>query len=827
MKKTFFIYCLLLLIFGSGRVFAQINSEDNLNNISYERPVEYEIGGVTVEGTQNLDKNAIVTLSGLTLGDKIMVPGEDLSKAISKLWDQNLFTDIQIDVSQIEENTIFLVIKLQELPKLSKFAFKGISKSETDNIRDKIDLVRGEIVNENLINNTKHIIQKYFEDKGYLNTTVEIDQNTDPSIVSGIILDININKGDKIKINQINIFGAQAFSEKKLKRQLKETKEKKFFRIFKTSKFIQDSFEEDLEQVIALYKEKGYRDARIIKTEKRDQAKNTLDLDIIIEEGIQYYFRDIDWLGNTKYKSEYLDQLLGIQSGDLFDEKMMNERLQMSMSGTDISSLYMDDGYLFFNIDPVEILVEEDSIDFEIRIYEGKQATINKVTVVGNTKTNEHVIMREIRTKPGELFRRSDIIRSQEELNRLNYFNPQTLGVNPKPDPQTGNVDIEYSVEEKPSDQIELQGGWGAGRMMGTFGVTFNNFSVKNILDKSTWSPLPSGDGQRISLRASSNGSYYQNYSFSFTEPWLGGNKPNSLTFSAYHSIQDYSTAEQDNRMDITGINIGLGKRLKWPDDYFSMSQSISFQKYDLKNRTLVTGFDNGISKNLTYKVVLSRSSVFDPVFPKTGSKFTFTGDFTPPYSLFNDKDYANMTLKEKYEWLEYYKIKLNGTWYANPFADLVVKAHSEFGLLSAYNSDIGIPPFERFYVGGSGLTSGYNLNARETVGLRGYNDGMVSNHLEGGASIYSKYILELRYPLSLNPSSTIYATAFAEAGNAWGQFNDFNPFQVKRSMGMGVRIFMPMFGLLGFDFAYGYDPLPGTLEKSGWQTHFSIGQQF
>jgi len=825
MKKTLFINCLILFL--SSTLYAQVNTENNLKNISYERPVEYEIGGITVEGTQNLDKNAIVTLSGLTTGTKIMVPGEDLSKAISKLWDQNLFTDIQIDVSQIKENSIFLIIRLQELPKLSKFGFKGISKSETDNIRDKIDLIRGEIVTENLINNTKHIIQKHFEDKGYLNTKVEIDQTVDASVLSGIILDININKGEKVKINQINIFGAQAFSEKKLKRQLKETKEKKPFRIFKTSKFIQESFEEDLEQVISLYKEKGYRDARIVKTEKRDNAKKTLDIDIIIEEGIQYYFRDIDWLGNTKYKSEYLDQLLGIQSGDLYDEKMMNERLQMSMSGTDISSLYMDDGYLFFNINPVEVLVEEDSIDFEIRIYEGKQATINKVTVVGNTKTNEHVIMREIRTKPGELFRRSDIIRSQEELNRLNYFNPQTLGVNPKPDPQTGNVDIEYSVEEKPSDQIELQGGWGAGRMMGTFGVTFNNFSVKNIFDKSTWSPLPSGDGQRISLRASSNGSYYQNYSFSFTEPWLGGNKPNSLTFSAYHSIQDYSTAEQDNRMDITGINIGLGKRLKWPDDYFSMSQSISFQKYNLKNRTLVTGFDNGISKNLTYKVVLSRSSVFDPVFPKTGSKFTFTGDFTPPYSLFNDKDYANMTLKEKYEWLEYFKIKLNGTWYANPFADLVVKAHSEFGFLSAYNSDIGIPPFERFYVGGSGLTSGYNLNARETVGLRGYNDGMVSNHLEGGASIYSKYILELRYPLSLNPSSTIYATAFAEAGNAWGKFNDFNPFEVKRSTGVGVRIFMPMFGLLGFDFGYGYDPLPGTLEKSGWQTHFSIGQQF
>ncbi len=826
MKKILlFINCLFLLLSGIGH--AQINKENNLENISYERPIEYTIGGIEVNGTQNLDKNAIVTLSGLSAGNKIMVPGEDISKAVTNLWDQNLFSDIQIDVSQIKENSIFLVIRLQELPKLSKFTFTGISKSETDNLRDKIDLIRGEIVTENLVNNTKNIIQKFFEDKGYLNTRVNIGETFDSTLVSGIILDINIRKGEKVKINNINILGAQAFSEKKLKRQLKETKEKKPFRIFKSSKFIQESFETDLDQVINLYKEKGYRDARIIKSEKKNITKKTLDIDILIEEGTQYYFRDISWLGNTKYKSEYLDQLLGIKSGDLYDEKMMNERLQMSMSGTDVSSLYMDDGYLFFNIDAVEVLVEEDSIDFEIRVYEGKQATINKVTVVGNTKTNEHVIMREIRTKPGELFRRSDIIRSQEELNRLNYFNPQTLGVNPKPDPKTGNVDIEYSVEEKPSDQVELQGGWGAGRVMGTFGVTFNNFSVKNIFDKSTWSPLPSGDGQRISLRASSNGSYYQNYSFSFTEPWLGGNKPNSLTFSAYHSIQDYSTNEEDNRMDITGINVGLGKRLTWPDDYFSLSQSISFQRYNLKNRTLVTGFDNGISKNITYKLVLSRSSVFDPVFPKTGSKFTFTGDFTPPYSLFNDKDYANMSLKEKYEWLEYFKVKLNGTWYANPFANLVVKAHSEFGFLSAYNSDIGIPPFERFYVGGSGLTSGYNLNARETIGLRGYNDGMVSNHLEGGASIYSKYILELRYPLSLNPSSTIYATAFAEAGNAWGQFNDFNPFQVKRSMGMGVRIFMPMFGLLGFDFGYGYDPLPGSLEKSGWQTHFSIGQQF
>ena len=824
MKKTFLIRCLILLI--SCPLFAQINLGDNLNTISYERPVEYEIAGITIEGIKNLDKNAIITLSGLNVGEKIMVPGEELAKAITKLWAQNLFSDIHINVSKVLGNNIFLEIHLEELPRLSKFGFKGASKSEVDKIRDKVELVRGKIVTENLINNTKHIVLEYFSDKGYLNTSVEITPIVDTNAVASIILDINIDKGEKIKIDAINFEGVTQFKLKKLKRQLKETKEKKFYRIFKASKFLDEAFEDDLQNIIALYNEKGFRDARIIKNEVYDVSEELIGINLQIEEGVQYHFRNIDWLGNTKYKSEYLNQLLGINTGDVYDQKMMSERLQMSMSGTDISSLYMDDGYLFFNIDPVEVLVEEDSIDFEIRIYEGKQATINKVTVIGNTKTNEHVIMREIRTKPGELFRRSDVMRSQEELNRLNYFNPQTLGVTPKPDPQTGNVDIEYAVEEKPSDQIELQGGWGAGRVVGTFGVTFNNFSLKNMFNKSSWSPLPSGDGQRIQLRASSNGSYYQNYSFSFTEPWLGGNKPNSLSFSLYHSIQNYSTEEVENRMDITGINIGLGKRLRWPDDYFSTSQSISFQQYNLRNRQLVPGFSDGISKNISYRTVLSRSSIFDPIFPKAGSQFTFTGHFTPPYSMINNKDYSSMSLVEKYEWLEYFKIKLSGTWYSNPFADLVVKSHSEFGLLSSYNSEIGIPPFERFYLGGDGLT-GYVMDGREVIGLRGYANQAISQHLTGGGSIYAKYYLELRYPLSLNPSSTIYATAFAEAGNAWGAFRDFNPFEVKRSMGLGIRIFMPMFGLLGVDFGHGFDPLPGSLEKSGWQTHFSIGQQF
>ena len=823
MKKLFFIPLLFLFI---APLKAQINVGNTLENVSYERPVEYEVAGITIQGITNLDKNAIITLSGLTVGDKIMIPGEEISKAITKLWAQNLFADIQIEVSKILGNNIFLAITLEELPRLSKFGFIGASKSEVDKIREKVELVKGKIVNDNLINNTQHIVKEYFTDKGYLNTQVTINQKVDTTVIASVILEVEINKGEKIKINEINFSGVTKFKTKKLKRQLKETKEKSFFRVFKTSKFLNEAYQTDLQSIIALYNEKGYRDARIVEEEITTVSDKLIGINLTIEEGLQYHFRNISWLGNTKYKSEFLNQMLGIKAGDVYDQKMMSERLQMSMSGTDISSLYMDDGYLFFNIDPIEILAEEDSIDFEIRIYEGKQATINKVTVSGNTKTNEHVIMREIRTKPGELFRRSDVIRSQEELNRLNYFNPQTLGVTPKPDPQTGNVDIEYTVEEKPSDQIELQGGWGAGRVVGTFGLTFNNFSLKNILNKKGWSPLPSGDGQKISLRASSNGSYYQNYSFSFTEPWLGGSKPNALSFTVYHSIQNYSTDDVENRMDITGVNLGLGKRLRWPDDYFSTSQSISFQQYTLSNRQLVPGFSNGVSKNITYRSVISRSSVFDPIFPKAGSQFTLTGHFTPPYSLFNDKDYSTMTLEDKYEWLEYFKIKMSSTWYTNPFANLVIKAHSEFGFLRSYNDEVGLPPFERFYIGGDGL-SGYAMDGREVVGLRGYANQAVSQHLPGGGSIYSKYYLEMRYPLSLNPSSTIYATAFAEAGNAWSAGREFNPFEVKRTLGVGIRIFMPMFGLLGVDFGHGYDPLEGSTEKSGWQTHFSIGQQF
>jgi outer membrane protein insertion porin family len=819
MKKLSIItFCLLISAFCQ----AQINAGTDLSNIQFERPVEYEIGGITVEGIENLDKNAIIILSGLTVGDKILVPGEKISSAVKKLWEQDLFSHISIKATKIIGNTIFLEIHLSQLPRLTKFGFKGASKSEVDKLRDKVKLVRGKIVTENLINNTKHIISEYFVEKGYRNTDINIIQKADTTKDNSLILDIEILKGEKTKIESINFYGLTKFNEGKLKRAMKDTKVKKPYRIFKSSKFLDQAYKDDLNNIIDLYNQGGLRDARIVKDSIYSTSENTIAIDLYLEEGSQYYFRDISWLGNTKFSSETLDEMLGINSGDPYDQKLMSDRLQMSMSGTDVSSLYMDDGYLFFNIDPVEILIENDSIDYEIRLYEGKQATIKKVTIVGNTKTNDHVIMREIRTKPGSLFSRSDIIRSQEELNRLNYFNPQTMGVTPKPDPETGDVDIEYSVEEKPSDQIELQGGWGAGRMVGTFGVTFNNFSFRNILNPETWSPLPSGDGQRIQLRASSNGTYYQNYSFSFTEPWLGGKSPNSLTVSAYRSIQNYNTS----KINITGINVGLGKRLKWPDDYFTFSQSINFKQYKLENRMLVPGFDNGTSKNITYKANFSRNSVFNPIYPKAGSTFSFSGDFTPPYSLFNDKDYKEMSLEDKYKWLEYYKIKASGTWYSNLFGDFVMKTHSEFGFLGSYNGDIGLPPFERFYVGGDGLT-GFVLDGRETISLRGYPNQSLSSHLSAGGGVYSKYNLEFRYPLTLNPNSTIYVTAFAEAGNAWADFSKFKPFEVKRSAGFGIRVFMPMFGILGVDFGHGFDPIPGSTIKSGWQTHFTIGQQF
>ncbi len=551
-----------------------------------------------------------------------------------------------------------------------------------------------------------------------------------------------------------------------------------------------------------------------------------LTVEMDIEEGNKYYFRNITWVGNTKYKADVLDKILAIKKGEVFDQARLESNLFMNPNGRDVSSLYLDDGYLFFNVTPVEILVENDSIDLEMRIHEGKQATISKVIVKGNTKTNDHVILRELRTKPGQLFSRADIIRSQRELSQLGYFDPEQMGVEPKPDPVSGTVDIEYTVVERPSDQIELSGGWGAGRIVGTVGVSFNNFSTRNMFKKGAWRPLPAGDGQKLSLRAQSNGLYFQSYNASFTEPWLGGKKPNSFSVSVYHSIQSNGLPAEDvnrSRIQTTGASVGLGKRLKWPDDFFILQQQIKYQHYALDGYQLIDGLSDGSSNAISYGITLSRNSIGDPIFPTSGGVVSLSVEATPPVSAFTGLNYATEPNSTKYQWIEYHKWKFDTKWYQQLAKNLVVQAKVQFGFLGSYNKDLE-SPFERFYVGGDGL-SGFGLDNREIIALRGYDNNSIS--AETGSSIFAKYNMELRYRISANPSATIFVLGFLEAGDAWTRFSDFQPFNVKKSAGVGLRLFLPMFGLLGLDYGWRFDDIPGQEQMAPGQFHFSIGQQF
>ncbi|MFH1319787.1 MAG: outer membrane protein assembly factor BamA [Bacteroidota bacterium] len=817
----------LSMLFPSPSI-AQISITDDFSSIDYSNPKEYEIGGITVTGTKYLDKKVLIMLSGLSVGDRIQVPGEKISKAIEKLWKQGLFSDIQISATKIQGNNIFLNFHLLERPRLSKFSFSGVKKSQADDLREKIKLIKGKVITDNMIITTTNSVMDYFIDKGYMNVQVELGQEEDSTLHNSMILQINVNKNKKVKINQIITHGNIEFHSRKLKRALKNTKEKHWYRIFSSSKFLKDSYEKDKEKIISKYNDKGYRDAKIIKDTLYKFDDKTINLEITIDEGSKYYFRNITWVGNAKYTSEELDKVLGIAKGDVFNQSVLDAHLYMNPNGSDVSSLYLDDGYLFFSITPVEVLVENDSINMEMRIYEGKQATINKITVKGNTKTNDHVIMREIRTKPGQLFNRSDIIRSQRELAQLGYFDPEKLNVNPSPNPQDGTVDIEYIVEERSSDQIELSGGWGGyGGIVGSFGVIFSNFSTKNFFKKGAWSPLPAGDGQQLTLRAQSNGTWFQSYSASFTEPWLGGKKPNSFSVSLYHSVRTNGEKKDDPdraSFKTTGVSVGLGKRLAWPDDYFTLFQQFSYRNYSLENYGSSFIFSDGVSNTFSLTETFARNSIDQPLYPRRGAQISLTIEATPPFSLFDGiDDYSNLSLQDKYKWNEYHKWKFKLSWFSKLAGNLVLNTRMQFGFLGLYNSDIGVTPFERFSLGGSGL-SGFTLYGTEIIALRGYPDGSLSPST--GSTIFNKYTFELRYPVSLNPSATIYGLAFAEAGNAWNKFNEFKPFEVKKSLGFGIRIFLPMFGLLGFDFGYGFDDLPKIPgdEPSGWQTHFIIG---
>ena len=810
----------------SSFAFAQVSLSEI--NINYSNPKEYVIGGIDLEGIKFLDKKTLIQLSTLEVGSKIMVPGDKLTKATKILWQQGLFSNVQIKVKSVQSNVIFLTLLLEERPRLSKFRFNGLKRSEIDAIRDKIKLSRGKIITENIINNTKNIIANHFKEKGYLNINTSINQELDTITKNHVIIVLNIDKGKKVKIGRINFQGNSTFSDKRLKRLMKDTKEKKFFRIFKASKFLEEAYNNDKENIILKYNEKGLRDAKILSEKNTyNNEEELLNIDININEGKTYYFGDITFVGNTKYSNKELAELVGINKGDIFDQSILESRVLGSPDSRDVHSIYLDNGYLFSQVTPVETEIRNDTIDIEIRIYEGLQARINRVSVSGNSKTNDHVIIREIRTKPGDLFSRSDIMRSQREIATLNYFDPEKLNIDVDPNQEDGTVDLNYIVEEKSSDQIELQGGYGADRIIGTFRVSFNNFSAKNIFKNGAWSPLPSGDGQRLSLSATSNGVQFQSYNISFTEPWLGGKKPNSLTIGAYHSITSNGLERDDeNRgvFKVTGASFGLGKRLKWPDDFFTLYQNISLKKY-LVDQYSFGNFDDGTFYNMSYSFILGRNSVDQPTFPRKGSNMKLSIQLTPPYSILDGiSNYSESEIEDLNTWVEYHKWNFGANWF-NSLADkLVLKTNLEYGLIGKYSNDKELTQFERFYVGGDGL-SGYAVDGREVIALRGYENNSLSP--SNGATIYNKYTLELRYALSLNPQSPIFALAFIEAGNTWNMFNKFNPFDIKRSAGVGIRMTIPMMGIMGVDWGYGFDEIPGSPTSSGSQFHFSINQQF
>ena len=850
MNKYSFLVALLIIVFSAKTLKAQdtkpTDSIPKKNNTqTFKKGKEYLLGGISVTGLKKFGEGTVKIYTGLREGQVIKLPGDKLTSAIKKLYDTKQFSEVDVYLSKIDGETVYLQFDVVELPQLNNLTITGLSKSKTKEIKKETELKKGAMVTDNLIITSKNYIKKKYTDKGFLKTKVNLSTTKDTTSTNTVNMNVHVDRGEKIKIKNIDFTGNAALSDKKLRSTMSNTKRKFFGRFWKGSKYIEDDYKEDLEKILEKYSENGYRDARILNDKLTWNDDNTINLNIELEEGSQYRFKEIKFIGNKAYSDEQLQSFLRIDKGDIYNGKILKERI--SGDGTpdsqDIQSLYHNNGYLFSRVNAIETQVKNDSITVEIRILEDEQATIKRVSVVGNDKTNDHVIYRELRVKPGDLFSRQNIIRSIREIGQLGFFD---TNVTPdvKPNFQDKTADIEFSVVEKGGSQIELQGGYGGGSFIGTLGLSFNNFSLRNIFKKEAYKPLPMGDGQSLSLRLQASRTY-STYSLSFTEPWLGGKTPQSLSMSIYSSSQyrfDFQTGEvdRDQSLSILGASIGLGKRLRWPDDYFQLSQSISYQRIKLNNYAYRVGstnnvLNNGTLNNLAYNINLSRNSAGPSlIFPTYGSQFSIGGKATFPYSLINGKDYsepANLTpdsrrrwLAEQYKWLEYYKISAKGKWYTELAKKLVVMSNFEIGYLGYYNNKLGLTPVERYFVGGDGIAQG-QLDGRETVGLRGYENNRISS-VDGGA-IYNKFQLELRYSITDKPSASIYTLGFLEAGNSYNNFSEFNPFELKRSAGLGVRIFMPAFGLLGIDFAHGFDNLPGTNQKSGWQTHFIIGRQF
>ena len=842
--STFFIA--LFFIFSSTAI---------AQDIEFNNGKKYVLGDITVTGNTTFSPQTVVTYSGLRKGEEITIPGETISNALKKLWKSNLFSSIDIYLVKTEGDTAYLEIVLVDLPELNEVTIKGVKKSKIETLIKDNKLTKGAKVTQNLLATTQNYLTNKYRKEGFYNTKVTINTTevVDSIQKSRVNMIINIDKENKVKVKKIAFNGNDKISDKKLRKAMKNTKQKNPIRLLKRSKYIKDDYKEDLVSIIDKYKENGYRDARIISDSIITNNDNTISININLEEGEKYTFGKITFVGNSVYTDQQLNSVLRIKEGETYNGVELKKRIadDSKPDADDLTNLYQNSGYLFSSINPVEVSADGNVSDMEIRISEGKPAYFNNVTVVGNDKTNDHVIYRELRTRPGQLYSKLDVIRTIRELGQLGFFDAQLLSPNFKnPNPNDGTLDMEYSVVERGASQIELQGGYGGGGFIGTLGLSFNNFAIKDIFKKEAYKPVPSGDGQSLALRLQAS-RFYQTYSFSFTEPWLGGKRPVQLSTSLSHTKQFLYNpvtrdADKSKRFNITGISVGLAKRLSVPDDYFTLSQAVSFQHYNLKNyNTCLFTFGNGYSNNLSYTIGLSRNNTFtDPIYPMGGSNFSVSAKLSLPYSLLNSIDYKALNEErdaldptdtddfkrmgeidqERYKWLEFYKVKFKADWYTRIVDKLVIKSGLEFGFLGAYNNDRGVIPFERFFVGGDGLGN-YSLDGRESIALRGYPNQSLSS--QDGGTIYNKFSLELRYPITLGQSAKIYALGFIEGGASFDNFRDYNPFTINRSAGLGLRIFMPAFGLLGIDFGHGFDALPGQTVKNGWETHFIIGQQF
>lgn len=897
MKRILFI---LLFLIGSSSAFAQIrlgqsryasSKPIDILELNYAKPQKFRIAEIKAIGLTTLDEIAIISLSGLKVDDRIDVPGDAISNALKKLWRQGIIGDVKILVTKIEGEDIYLLLDLTERPRFSRVEFNGINKTQEGELRDKVN-IRGRVVRDDVLNTAKRNIEKYYLDKGYLNTDVKIFQDRDTTLPNSVKLRFDIDINSKVKINEIKFYGNEELADRALKGKMKKTKEHARVAIFKDlytritdadvesvknsvlytdsassddakgyinknfklnffsgSKYIPKEYRNDKESVIAFYNTRGFRDAKILTDSVYNFAEDKINIDIELVEGRKYYYRNISFRGNYIHKDEVLVAKLGIQKGDVYDKEKLDKRLNYDpQKGDDVSSLYQDNGYLFFSIDPVEVNVVGDSIDMEMRIFEGPQVTVNSVNIKGNDRTSDHVVMREIRILPGQKFNRSALVRTIRELSTLGYFDPEKINPDLRPNFEAATVDITFELEERPNDQIELSGGWGGFYgFVGTVGLVFNNFSVKNIGDFSKWDPLPVGDGQKLSLRVQANGQTFQNYSISLTEPWFGGKKPNALSFSFNHSVQRqvdfFNQSNFGNSLGffkITGVTLGLAKRVTWPDDYFSISNSLQFQNYEFDQFGTSFGlsYATGNSKSITWNTTVARNNVDNTIYPRLGSNIMLSMAFTPPYSSLNKNISEESLDQEKYQWLEYHKWMFDASFYTPVLGSSkwVASARAHMGFLGSYGDKIGIIPLERFVMGGDGMTFNNFALGQEIIGLRGYENQTITPGRETrgtadpdpyGGVVYNKFVTELRFLVSPNPSATIFLLAFAEAGNNWGSYKDYNPYDLKKSAGFGARIFMPAFGLLGVDWGYGFDPIPGSLQRSGPQFHFTIGQQF